>query len=280
MKADCRLFLEDYISKHIYGKSHDYDFYKLFKIFSAYEITCPADTKKAVDEFYDFIDSFKKIIFKDMKDTPKLISYSAKALHLLFERPLTPLQIAFSSLVTELAPKGKDTAILEVGAGMYPKTAISLAQHFKSVTAVDKQFILSINSMDCMNVRALEECFDINAQIKDYDFIIGRRPCSAIESIVKLAKEENKPYFIELCECLLPENPDPSVYKDWGWKYVLPKYDEGIQFTSGYAYNLGSANDKAKKLILEKMPQELFDSLGSNKKSAKPAVIHDTERAL
>lgn len=273
MTNDCRLFLEDYISKHIYGKLRDYDFYKLFKLYSAYEITCPADTTKAVDEFYDFLISFKEIIFKNNSEPPKLIKYSAKALHALFDTPLTPLQSGFISLVEELAPYGKDTSVLEVGAGMYPKSAIALAKSFKHVTAIDKQFILSFNSMDCMHVNALEQSFDVATQIADYDFIIGRRPCSAIEPMVKLAAKEKKPYFIELCNCALPKNPDPSINKNWSWKNILPNHDPDIQFTSAYAYNLGSDNNIAKKIIEEKMPATIFEKYNKNSKAKKEKTL-------
>lgn len=273
MKTDCRQFLEDYISNHIYGASADYDFYKLFKIYSTYEISCPQDMNRAIDEFYDFLIEFKQAIFKRKQDTPPtLIKYSAKALHMLLESPLTPLQEAFTQFVEQLAPKGKQTVILDVGAGMYPKSSIRLAQSFDNISVLDKQFILSKDSMKSMNVTALETMFDVNTQITEYDFIVGRRPCSAIENIVKLSTENQKPYFIELCNCSLPKNPDPLIYSDWGWKYILPKIDPDIQFTNVYAYNLGSRNEYARNMIEKYAPTETVSEKRYTKKTANNHV--------
>ncbi|MBO5394714.1 MAG: hypothetical protein J6A28_02280 [Clostridia bacterium] len=255
MRNDCKEFLEDYISKHIYGKNADYDFYTLFKLYSAYEISCPQDITRAVDEFSDFLTSWGGTIFNsNVKDAPRLMKYSAKALHMLLESPLTTHQECFVKIIKDIAPYKKNTKILDVGAGLYPKASIKLANDFNSLTAIDVQFLLSGASMQAMNISSIEQHFDINTQIQEYDFIIGRRPCGAIEDIVKVCTKFQKPYFIELCNCCLPQPPFQGD-ENWGWEDVLPCHDPHITFSYPYAYNIGGKDIEP---IIHKHTHKMF----------------------
>ncbi|MBE7074247.1 MAG: hypothetical protein E7379_04080 [Clostridiales bacterium] len=249
MKSECKEFLQDYISRHYYENSEEYDFCALFRQYSAFEIRCRNDIKPAIDEFFAFLKIYNDIIFKNgIKNPPKLIRYSSKALHSLFDKPLSAGQYVFAEVVKKIAPSKRETAILEVGAGMYPKTAIYLAQTMNNISVMEKNLILSNESMKAMNVDAYREVFNDNTQIKDYDFIVGRFPCTAIESIVSSCTKENKPFFIELCSCALPkESGQAKDIKQW--ENILKQYDCKIKFLQErYVHNMDISNGQFQKI--------------------------------
>jgi len=250
MKSECKEFLEEYIERHYRENGEEYDFYTLFKHFSAFEISKKEDILPAIDDFFAFLSRCDEAICKSNIHNPlKLVKYSAKVMKRFFAIPLSSQQRSFADLVKSVAPKKEDTILLEVGAGMYPKTAFYLAETYQNVSAIDKQFVLSSTSMKSMNVTAYQQLFDINTQIKEYDFVVGRNPCSAVDSIVKSCVRENKPYLIELCECGLPKekrNSSPT----FGWEEILKSYDPNIQIgKNGIVYNLDASPRQVEKIL-------------------------------
>lgn len=254
MKNECREFLQEYVSKHCYGNSGEYDFYTLFKHFSAFEIRCKEDIHPAIDEFFAFLVACNEAIFKSgIKNPPKLMRHSAKVMKTFFAKPMTAGQKNFADIIKTVAPKKEKTSILEVGAGMYPKVAIYMAETFDSVYAIDSQFILSSASLLAMNVNAYQQFFDVNTQIKDYDFIVGRCPCYAIESIVQSCSKQNKPYMIELCDCALPDGAKVKSNKSLGWLEILKGHDANIKVgAGGFVYNIDANSAQIQRTLAMK----------------------------
>lgn len=179
----------------------------------------------------------------------------------------------YSDIVSEIKPSSK-SVILDVGAGNIPTSSIIIAKDAGRVGAMDKRFRIPNKTLNNLNVDARRELFNARTDIDGYDMVVGRFPCSAIDSIVYVCNKYNKPYFIETCDC---EIPSPEVfYKRWSidksvqeikqfwkmadekikenslynlWQIMLPELDKNIQFNGLYAYNMGSSNDDVEKLI-------------------------------
>ena len=250
MKNECKELLEEYIFSCCKEKGKEYDFYTLFKHFSAYEISREEDILPAIDEFFAFLEKCEQVICKsDIHNPPKLVRYSADGMKRFFSIPLSAGQKKFADLVTTIAPCKDKTGILDVGAGLYPKTALYMARANDNISAMDKKFILSAKSMKAMRINSYQQMFDVNAQIKDYDFIVGRNPCYAIANMVQLCVKENKPYLIELCNCALPKGFRVSS-PSFGWEKILKEYDPHIKIGGdGYAYNIDASERQIKRVL-------------------------------
>jgi len=135
--------------------------------------------------------------------------------------------------------------IMEVGGGAIPYSSLIMARDGYKVTTIDKKFDLPKVCMSRMNVKSFRSEFNNKTKIQGYDVVVGRRPCSAIRSIVNNCSENKVPYFIRLCVCEAPFN----VMK--GWYDELPFIDRDIKFSGPYAYNLKHANFSLSKDIEE-----------------------------
>lgn len=253
MRKECREFLENYISSNNYDDKSENSFYRIFKLYSAFEVRCQEDIKGAIDEFFEFFLKFldSPILKRGYLEPVKLIHVKTKNLHRYLEAPITAGQKGYSKIIKTIAPRGSRSAILDVGAGLYPKSSIYLAKDIDSVSAMDKDFILSAESLKGMNVQAKEELFTSSTSVEQYDIVAGRFPCSAIIDIVSQCKKANKPYFLQLCDCKLPPNPAPLTNPIWTWKQVLTQIDPDIRFYNSCAFNI-DASDKQMKALIEK----------------------------
>lgn len=272
MKNECREFLQDYISQCCQNAGL-YDFCTLFKHFSAFEIRCKEDIKPAIDDFFAFLVDCNASLFKSgLSNPPKLIKYSVNAMQFLFLRPISAEQQIFADIVKEIAPKKENTHILEVGAGMYPKAAIYMAETYDHIYAMDKDFMLSKESLKGMNVTSYHQFFDVNTQIEQYDLVVGRCPCKAISSIVENCVQHNKPYFIELCDCVLPRDAEGrKSVRDW--QNILLPIDPSLVFTSsGMVYHLDATSDQVERMFTSK-PSLKSQMMRQNKKASSGASV-------
>lgn len=275
MQKECREFLENYIHSS-YGGRKSRAFYKLFKLYSAFEVHRKEDIAPAIDEFFDFLTSCDDVpMLKRENLSPlQLASVKTKNLHRYLESPITPAQLGYTEIVKRIAPKGTRTSFLDVGAGLHPKSSLYLVGKFKKVSAIDKEFLLSVESLSGMKIHPIEGTFTAETDIVGYDFIGGRFPCSAIEAIVSKCVKEKKPYFIQLCDCNLPKNPDPIKYPVWTWAQILTPIDPNIRFYGSCAYNVRVPERKIKRLIDKFLPlgERTFSSVSTLDSPARSVI--------
>lgn len=266
MQKECREFLENYIHSSYSGRKSR-AFYQLFKLYSAYEVHRQEDITPAIDEFFDFLTTCDDVpmLKRDTLTPLQLASVKTKNLHRYLESPITPAQLGYSKIIQKIAPKGTKTSFLDVGAGLHPKSSLYLVGKFKKVSAIDKEFLLSVESLTGMNIHPIEGTFSTETDISGYDLVGGRFPCSAIEAIVTKCTKEKKPYFIQLCDCSLPKNPDPIKYPVWTWAQILAPIDPNIRFYGSCAYNVNVPERRMRRLIDRYIPlgERTFSSVST-----------------
>ncbi len=214
------------------------DIDRLFDIYTTIEVTTIDDLFKDHSDFRSFI--IDNIEFFDLEeDSDKGLISSVAYLKLRCFRILSNkffkthrgYQETFAKEVEELVGRDKSVKILEVGSGEIPFSSIILGNDGYDVTTMD-DFFVSPECLAHFNVKSFRQLFNDTTRVKDYDIVVGRRPCSAIESIVASCKRDNIPYFMKLCGC---KSPTGNIS---GWRPILTSLDRGITFNATYAYNL------------------------------------------
>ncbi len=244
--------LREYINTHYYGEgsSADYDFDKLFNMFSAITIFSIEDIFVSAQNFKQFIlDNIDLIHSNNNLTKERILSLLTHKCEKLKKKILTYCgltQQQFAEVITKLT--GKNSKILDVGAGEIPYSSILLAEN-SPVATMDKNFQLSNKTIKNLNVTPVEEYFTTGTKISDYDIVVGQRPCSAIANMVSECVKQNKPYFIELCNCHIPPSRTPG--KPATWETVLPEIDAYVRFYGDYAYNIDATPEQVEKIIEE-----------------------------
>ena len=249
-------FLKEYIHSHILGSSNDYDFMSLFKMFAAFEVHSFRDLENAPNKYAEFLNNNIKLI----KHSPEIMSYriptmienARQKLISKINSSTSQAQDDYVNIVTELAPNKKNSHILDVGAGEIPYTAIMFGERFQHASTMDRGFFLNNDTLHNLNVTGIPRFFDANTNVDNFDIVVGKAPCTAIEHIVRNCAMAGKPYFIELCDCALP-NKHLHIADWYGWKDILPGIDQYVKFYTAhanYAFNLGDVTvEQAKKVI-------------------------------
>lgn len=249
-------FLKEYLASHIFGQNSDYDFVSLFKMFSAFEVKSLEDLAAAPFRYAEFLTENIKLIqcesSFEAENLPKFIDQARRSIAARLRLSMSRPQKEFTQMVTELSGLKKDSHILDVGPGQIPYSSFLFGEHYSTVSAMDKDFYLPAETMKNMNINPVEQYFTNETAVADFDIVVGKAPCSAIEHIVRQCAAQGKPYFIELCDCALP-NKKPYVVDWFGWQDILPDIDEYVKFytaSSTYAFNLGDVSvEQAKKVI-------------------------------
>lgn len=242
------LVLKKELFEHPYGADGEYTVSRLFKIYTTYEFNKMSDIHKDHKSFmyfvYNNIDCFDLTRDKDGNISPeekKSVTSMARYLSLHLESLYNKHyhdqrreQEKFVEMVEKIVGNNKIN-ILEVGSGSVPYSSILLANDLDGISSMD-EFLVSDESLKSFNINPLNRYFTEKDSVSDYDLIIGQKPCSAIAEIVKKCGKENKPYFLQLCQCNSPTN-DLT-----GWKDYLTALDHKIRFSirCNYAYNLDS----------------------------------------
>ncbi len=249
-------FLKEYIATHTFGQNSDYDFMSFFKMFAAFDIKTMEDLTVSPIRYADFLTSNIKLINTESSyEAERLQTFIdharrqiAAKIRLAMSRP----QKEFTQMVTELSGLKKDSHLLDVGSGQIPYSAFLFGEHYDTVSTMDKDFYFANETMKNLNVNAIEQYFTGETSVAPFDIVVGKAPCSAIKHIVRTCAAQGKPYFIELCDCALP-NKKPYVVDWFGWQDILPEIDEYVKFytaSSTYAFNLGDVSvEQAKKVI-------------------------------
>ncbi len=141
----------------------------------------------------------------------------------------------------------QDFKILDVGPGSIPHSSILLGNKADNVCAIEDGFYISDECLENFNVSTIDGYFDTNSDISGYNMVVGRMPCTAIDSIVYLCAKHKKQYFIETCNCNMPTiadfnriwSVDVRTKDSWyGWQDMLPGLDAGIGSFGSYVYHV------------------------------------------
>ncbi len=223
------------------------DIDRLFDIYTAVEITTLQDLYKDHNDFRTFIVDNMEFFNNEDKDDRRLISSVAflklrcfRIITNKFFRTHREYQETFAKEVEAVVGHDKSVKILEVGSGEVPFSSIILGSDGYDVTTMD-DFYISPKCLENFSVKSFRQLFNDTTRVKDFDIVVGRRPCSAIENIVASCKRDNVPYFMKLCGC---KSPTGNIS---GWKPILTTLDRGITFNSTYAYNFKTASFDAPK---------------------------------
>lgn len=234
--------------------SKENPFISLFYEYSGLEIDSYDKIINATNEFFDFLRSTKdyqcdKVIAYMINHASKIIT--RKVNRFAYEN----LGHKFANTVLTLSPtKPENAHILDVGPGIVPYSSLALGQEANKVSAMDEAFLFSNQALASMNVLAIEQFFDQNTNIDDYDFVVGSCPCTAIPYIVQKCKAKNKPYFLILCDCATYSKnihilDDFAKRKLYTWDKILPELDPQITLFEDYAFNLGDSPELAKRFL-------------------------------
>lgn len=251
-----REFLKEYIATHTFGQNSDYDFESLFKMYSAFDVKSVEDLMSSPERYAEFLTENINLIkcesSYEYANLPTFINQARKNLSIKLRHSMSRPQKEFTQMVTELSGLKKDSHLLDVGPGQIPYSSFLFGEHYGTVSAMDKNFYLPTETMKHMNINPVEQFFTAETSVADFDIVVGKAPCSAIEHIVRQCAAQGKPYFIELCDCALP-NKKPYVVDWFGWQDILPDIDEYVKFytaSSTYAFNLGDVTvEQAKRVI-------------------------------
>ncbi len=230
-----------------------YDVFELYKLYSAVEIDSYDRIIDATNEFFDFLKSI--LPYTESRQAKCAVESAEKNIcSEVSKLSRNTFEKIFAKIILELSPtKPENSHILDVGPSEMPVSSLVLGQETKTVSAMDKEFIFAIESLKNLNVNAMETYFDENTPVDDYDFVVGRCPCSAIGHIVAMCAKQNKPYFLELCNCNVPNRKkyilDKNGQETHTWKNVLPDIDPNVKFFEEYAFNLDASPEQVRKVI-------------------------------
>ena len=159
-------------------------------------------------------------------------------------------QKTFANIVDKAISDKSISHVLEVGPGYMPTSSIILGRD-RHVTAMDKDYWISNECLKRLNVEGVRDYFTKSTSVMDYDMVVGRCPCSAIDTIVHLCSKNNKPYVIETCDCEMPTveqfyrkwNIPSSTNEDknigwYGWMDMLPALDPNIASYGDMVYHV------------------------------------------
>ncbi len=267
-------FLKEYMANNSFGCGNDYDLVSFFKMFSAFEVHSLKDLQDAPHKYAEFLyKNINLINATSQKDQlPRLIEITRDKLIKRITAATIKPQRDYVEIVSELTPNRSNSHILDVGAGQIPYSAMLFGEKFKHASTMDKEFFLPNETLENMNVTPYDMYFDANTPVDNFDIVVGKAPCTAIEHIVRNCVASGKPYFIELCDCAIP-NKTPYFVGWNGWQDVLPDIDEYIKFFTAhttFAFNLGDATaEQVGKVITKHIPPRKFPTSISVTKISK-----------
>ena len=251
MKDASKEFLMHYIEKHPYEEALDYDMYRIFQYYSTLEIKSDNDVIRAIEDFKNFWQENLPLVKCEKSNRLPLKNAVMQEINQITQTILDARSVPveqFTNIVDILSP-AKHSSILDVGSGKYPYSSIKLAEKNNIVTSIDRSFYLSNKSLERMKVKVVNAYFDNSTPVGNYDFVVGRFPCSAIEHIVETCTKSNKPYFIQLCQCNAPSLEKKTKFFWQRWQGLLTSLDPNIQFFHNYAFNIDATSQQVESVI-------------------------------
>ena len=253
-------FLQDYILSDSFANSTIVEgLFGLYKMFTALEVKSVEDLKNSPQEFNKFLLRNVHLLMDSSGQTREKvlsnIEFAFDSINTRIRCAMTPYVADYASIVKELFPSQKDMHILDVGSGSIPYSAFLEGETFAHVSTMDYEFYLPNETMQTLNVNGIKNLFKAHTKVNQYDAVVGKQPCSAIEHMVKNCKKENKPYLIQLCDCCLPDK-GKHIDEWYGWQDVLPSIDPNVKFYEDYAFNVDATEAQVKKIIDKYAPKE------------------------
>ena len=253
-----------------------------YKIFTTLEVQTLEDLKNSPINYRNFLMRNLHILKEQTNKSREAviddIEFFTKSLKGKMGTYLTQAVEEYANIVKDLFPNHKNTHILDVGAAFIPYSAFLEGEAFDKVSAMDYNFLLPDETMQVLNVNAIHSLFDKDTPVSQYDIVVGKQPCTAIKHMVKNCKDENKPYFIQLCNCdLLGRYYDDY---DYGWDDVLPFIDPNVKIYGDYAFNLDASEDQVKKIIEKYTPKPLPKYKVPTKEEVKEKLMFETSTSF
>lgn len=251
MKDISKQLIDDSISKNmLLCEDNVID---LFAMYTGLEIDEYKKIIKSSNEFFEYLQT-SPLYIQNKHYRKAVCSARDYICDKLSKFAYTTFEKKFAETVLEISPtKPENAHILDVGSGYIPYSALALGTETKQTSTMDDEFLFAVESLKAMNVNAHLMYFDENTPVDDYDFVVGKCPCSAIPHIVSQCVKANKPYFIELCNCALPNRElyirNANFEESYSWKNVLPNIDPNVKFFDDYAFNLDASPEQVKKVI-------------------------------
>lgn len=160
---------------------------------------------------------FEKIE-KDLYSPRKGIATDEFVEFKLWSKGFRTRQQCFADFVEKVLPLDKYKKILEVGAGRNPRLSKLLSEKGYEMTAMDPrlenkliqgnleeseirwEIIWKKTTGEATVIRCIKGEFILGeADISEYDAVIGQEPCDATEPMVKACVEQGKDFVISLC---------------------------------------------------------------------------------
>ena len=197
--------LVDYIVQYfgVNNSSFEKSFFDLFKEYSRTMIKTYEDFDNSSNLFWDFFSNHIDLIAKQMPNMSKgKILSRGKTLNSILASNGKVEHQNFVDTVTNATGR-RDIHVLDVGPGSVPTSSIMMGREFDKVSAMDRSFRLSNESLNSLNVNPIEEYMNRDTDVRNYDMVVGCMPCSAIDVMVYLCAKYKKPYVIKTCACEL-----------------------------------------------------------------------------
>lgn len=238
MKKETMEMLLNEIRNNAYSPDdwEDFCFDGLFQKYLALEVSSVNDLTHGHMGFVDFIlqnfDSMDKSNLEGGSDAQKYLLLKSdlqsvvkdySALNVENSTNYVAEQEMFAGLVNRFVPS--DKTVLDVGCGKIPLSSSLIASgRKKPVVAMDSRVNLPNEAMEKLNLIKVDTLFDMDTSLDGVDVVVGDKPCTAIESIVKKSTQEGKQYLLRLCDCYAP---DQKLGVD-SWQDRLKGLDDGI----------------------------------------------------
>lgn len=238
MKKETMAMLLNEITTNPYSPDdwEEYSFDGLFQKYLALEVCSVNDLTHGHTGFVDFIlenfDAMDKSNLEGRSDAQKYMLLKSdlqsivkdfSALNVENSTNYVAEQEVFAGLVNRFVPK--DKTVLDVGCGKIPLSSSLIAMgREKPVIAMDNRVNLPNEAMERLNLIKSSRLFDMDTSLDGVDVVVGDKPCTAIENIVKKSSQEGKQYLLRLCDCYAP---DQKLGVD-SWKDRLMGLDERI----------------------------------------------------
>ena len=245
--------LRTYFQTHPYGVG-DNNLYNMFKAYAEQKIEKSQDISPTVAYFrhlVSIVGDYLKFPCEQSKMQFGQDKYNLFTDFANFTPHLTHAHKEYIHIVKTLLSNKQNSRLLDVGSGkVAPLASIKFAETFDSVSAMDKH-LLSPQTLKKLGVNGIYGYFDKKSSVEDFDFVTGRTPCGAIDSIVEVCSKSNTPYFIETCACELPDNQS--------WRKILPEIDPNIKFYKDFAFNVDATADQVSKISNEYFLKLAYD---------------------
>lgn len=138
--------------------------------------------------------------------------------------------------------------ILEIGGGHIPVFAKKIAHEqlrLKSGTITVYEPMLVESESMLPNLRLQRKEFTTSTRIKEFDIIAGIYPCSATEMAIESACQNNKDFYIALCNCDELGDGDVKKFHEYiieKTESLLKKYDNGTLVVDRLGGNFTNPN--------------------------------------